>query len=192
MTPVLGRRERRKLQTRQALADAAFKLFEVRGYDGVTVAQIADEADVSIATMFKHVPDGKPALMFDDGTERQERLLASVRDRAPGTSVLTALRAFLATRGVFTTNLPPELRRKRELIMNTPALAEYQRKLWLASEDALADVLAAASSPDTPHATIRALARYVLEVPELAGKEPNPRAALDAIFERLHKGWCDT
>ena len=67
MTTTVGRRERKKAQTRQALTDAALRLFLEHGYDAVTVAQIAEAADVSIATVFKHVPDGKEALIFDDG-----------------------------------------------------------------------------------------------------------------------------
>ncbi|GAA3127485.1 hypothetical protein [Nonomuraea salmonea] len=37
--------------------------------------------------------------------------------------------------------------------------------------------------------TVRALARYVLEIPELAGTEPDPLAALNAIFDLLESGW---
>lgn len=63
MGTTTGRRERKKAQTRKALADAAVRLFAEHGYDGVTVAQIAEAADVSIATLFAHVPDGKEALI---------------------------------------------------------------------------------------------------------------------------------
>ncbi|MFC7111010.1 TetR/AcrR family transcriptional regulator [Nonomuraea rubra] len=83
MGTTMGRRERKKAQTRQALSEAALRLFSEHGYDGVTVAQIADEADVSIATLFAHVPDGKEALIFDDGAERRVWLVSAVRDRPP-------------------------------------------------------------------------------------------------------------
>jgi AcrR family transcriptional regulator len=185
----MGRRERKKAQTRQALADAALRLFGEHGYDGVTVAQIADEADVSIATLFAHVPDGKEALIFDDGTERREALVAAVRDRPAGSSVLAALRAFMTSRGAFTADLSAELRDKRELIIGTPALRGYQRKLWMAAEPALAEAIAAESGRDAADMTVRALAHYVLEVPDLAGMEPDPRHALDAIFDLLETGW---
>ncbi|WP_233507090.1 TetR/AcrR family transcriptional regulator [Spongiactinospora gelatinilytica] len=97
--PTTGRRERKKAQTRRALSEAALRLFGERGYDGVTVAQIADEADVSIATLFAHVPDGEKALIFDDGDERGAWLVAAVRERPPGMPVLAALRRCLAARG---------------------------------------------------------------------------------------------
>ena len=189
-TDTIGRRERKKAQTRQALTDAALKLFLKHGYDNVTVAQIADEADVSIATLFKHVPAGKEALIFDGGVERRQALVAAVSDRPAGTSVLTALRAFMAGRGAFTTDLPPQLQRKRELIMATPALRGHQRHLWIASEGVLAEAIATDSSRDVRDPAVRALARYVLEVPDLASDDPDPRDSLDAIFELLETGWA--
>jgi len=188
-TNTIGRRERKKAQTRQALADAALRLFLERGYDNVTVAQIADEADVSIATLFKHVPAGKEALIFDGGVERRQALVAAVRDRPAGTSVLTALRAFMAGRGAFATDMAPEMQRKRDLIMATPALRGHQRHLWIASEDVLAEAIATDSNRDVRDPAVRALTRYVLEVPDLASDDADPRDSLDAIFELLEKGW---
>jgi AcrR family transcriptional regulator len=58
--------------------------------------EIADAVDISVPTVFNHVPDGKEALMFDDGTERRENLLAAVHERADGQSVMAALREFIA------------------------------------------------------------------------------------------------
>jgi AcrR family transcriptional regulator len=185
----MGRRERKKAQTRQALADAALRLFLERGYDGVTVAQVAEEADVSIATLFKHVPDGKDALIFDDGTERREALLAAVRDRPPGRTVLGALRDFMAGRGPFATDLTPERTRVRDLVVRTPALRNYQRRLWMAAEGALAEAIAVDRGREAGDPAARALARYVLEIPDLAGMEQAPRAAMDAIFDLLETGW---
>ena len=68
--PAMGRRERKNAQTRKSLADAARRLFLENGYDQVSVKEIADAVDISVPTVFKHVPDGKEALMFDDGVER--------------------------------------------------------------------------------------------------------------------------
>ncbi|WP_280454554.1 TetR/AcrR family transcriptional regulator, partial [Nocardia brasiliensis] len=65
-----GRRERKKAANRQALADAALRLFLERGYDAVGVREIADAADVSVATLFKHFPGGKEALVVGQGGGR--------------------------------------------------------------------------------------------------------------------------
>jgi AcrR family transcriptional regulator len=187
--PVAGRRERKKAATRQALADAALRLFLEHGYDGVTVTQIADEADVSIATLFKHVPDGKQALIFDDGSERREAILTALRERPADQPALQALHAYLAGRGPFANDFPPDLRRLLDLIMSTPELYRYQRLLWMRSEIPLAMALAEESGRAEPTPADRALARYVLEAPALAGEASDPRGALQEIFEHLETGW---
>lgn len=186
--PSTGRRERKNARTRQALADAALRLFSARGYDDVTVKEIADTVDISVPTVFKHVPEGKEALIFDDGTERRESLLAAVRDRPEGQSVMTALRYFMAGRGPFAADPDPEFRRKTELIMNTPELREHTRKLWIRCETPLAEAIAAEIGRSPDDVTARAAARYVLETPQLVGDEPDPRAALDAVFDLLEHG----
>ena len=77
----IGRRERKKAQTRQALSDAALELFLRRGYDQVTVAEIATAADTALATVFKHFPDGKESLIFDDGLIPDASQIALARGR---------------------------------------------------------------------------------------------------------------
>ncbi|WP_203589765.1 TetR/AcrR family transcriptional regulator [Streptomyces sp. SID13031] len=60
-----GRRERKKLQTRQLISDAATTLFIERGFDHVTVAEVAKAADVAVQTVFNHFP-AKEDLFFDE------------------------------------------------------------------------------------------------------------------------------
>lgn len=184
----LGRRERKNAQTRRALAEAAQRLFLRKGYDNVSVKEIADEVDVSVPTVFKHVPDGKEALIFDDGTERRESLLAAVRERPADQSVMVALRDFLAGRGPFVSNPDPQFRKRTDLIMNTPALRDYTRKLWIRCEAPLAEAIATDLGREHDDLTARAIARYVLEIPEFVSDERAPRAALDTIFDLLEHG----
>lgn len=187
-TPTMGRRERKNAQTRQALADAALRLFLERGYDAVSVKEIADAVDISVPTVFKHVPDGKEALMFDDGVERRERLLAAVHDRPAGQSVMAALREFISSRGPFAADQSPEFRRRTELIMNTPALRDYSRKLWIRCEEPLAEAIAAEIGRPAGDITARATARYVLEIPQFVGGEPDAVTAMHAVFDLLEFG----
>ncbi|WP_037355230.1 TetR/AcrR family transcriptional regulator [Amycolatopsis orientalis] len=184
-----GRRERRKLETRRRLDEVALRLFLKHGYDRVTVAQIAEEADISVATLFAHVPDGKEALIFDDGSERRAGIVAAVRDRAPGEPVLAALHRFFAARGPYSSELPPEHAPKRDLIVQTPALREYARRLWHSCEPDLAEALAEESGLPPDDAAVRALARFVLEIPDLTGTAADPRAALASVFGLLESGW---
>ncbi|MBS2532549.1 helix-turn-helix transcriptional regulator, partial [Catenulispora sp. NF23] len=75
-----GRRERKKAAIRQSLADTARDLFLERGYDAVGVREIAEAADVSVATLFNHFPDGKEALVFDQDADREAALVAAVHN----------------------------------------------------------------------------------------------------------------
>ena len=184
----MGRRERKNAQTRQALADAALRLFLEKGYAQVSVKEIADAVDISVPTVFKHVPDGKEALMFDDGVERTNGLLSAVRDRATGQSVMAALREFMSRRGPFRPDPTPELRRRTDLIMNTPALRNYSRKLWIRSEAPLAEAIAAEIGRAPDDLTARAAARFILEIPEFVGSEPDALSALNTVFDLLENG----
>ena len=89
--PTTGRRERKKAATRRAIADAALALFLEHGYHDVTIKQIADAADVAVATVFAYFPDGKQALVFDEDGDRETQLVATVLERPPGQSILDAL-----------------------------------------------------------------------------------------------------
>jgi AcrR family transcriptional regulator len=183
-----GRRERKKEATRRALSDAARRLFLERGFDRVTVAEIAEAADTAVSTLFVHFPAGKEALILGDGAERERSLTEAVRERGDKT-VLDALRDFLATRGPFETDPDPETRRIAELVATTPALRAYARLMWTNNEEPLAKVIAAETGRDADDLSLRLLARYVLEIPDLAGTAPNAPAALDIAFEHLKRGW---
>jgi AcrR family transcriptional regulator len=184
----MGRRERKNAQTRKSLADAARRLFLENGYDQVSVKEIADAVDISVPTVFKHVPDGKEALIFDDGVERMEGLLSAVRDRQAGQTVMAALREFMSRRGPFRPDPTPEFRRFTDLIMNTPALRDYSRKLWIRCEAPLAEAIAAELGRAPDDLTARAVARFVLEIPQFVGDEPDSLDALNAVFDLLEHG----
>lgn len=184
-----GRRERKKAATRRALATAARRLFLERGFDGVTVAEIADAADTAVSTLFAHFPGGKEALVLGDGAEREQALTAAVRNRPAGVSILTALRDFLSTRGPFAPDPGPEARAIAELVIATPALRACARTLWTSCETALVRVIAEETGRDPGDLALRLLARYVLEIPDVAGPEPDPAAALDTAFAHLERGW---
>jgi AcrR family transcriptional regulator len=184
-----GRRERKKAATRQALAAAAARLFLERGFADVTVAEIADAADTAVSTLFAHFPGGKEALVLGDGHERERAVTAAVRECPAGTSVLQALRDFLATRGPFDPDPEPQARRIAALVIATPALRTYARALWTGCEASLAGAIAEQAGRAADDLSMRLLARYVLEIPDLAGTAPDPIAALDTAFAHLRRGW---
>jgi AcrR family transcriptional regulator len=88
----LGLRERKKQRTRQAIVDAAFTLFAERGYDGTTVADIAEAAEVAPRTFFSYFPS-KDDVVFHDFEEKHAMVASWLRDREPGTNTVDALRA---------------------------------------------------------------------------------------------------
>src|SRR4051795_11643681 len=91
MTSETGLRERKKLRTRQLIADTARRLFAERGFDAVRVAEVARAAEVSEATVFNYFP-AKEDLFFAGLDDFGDRLGAAGGDRAPGPSVLSACR----------------------------------------------------------------------------------------------------
>ena len=78
-------------QTRAKISEVAARMFLERGFDGVTVAEVAREAGVSSVTVFKHFPR-KEDLFLDRSADAVEVLRSAVRDRAPGVDVLASLR----------------------------------------------------------------------------------------------------
>jgi AcrR family transcriptional regulator len=86
----VGLRESKKLHTRQEIADRAMQLFAQRGFDHVTVAEVAKAANISEKTVYNYFPT-KEDLFFDEVPEREAALVAAVTGRREGESVLQAL-----------------------------------------------------------------------------------------------------
>ncbi|MBH1937437.1 TetR family transcriptional regulator [Streptomyces sp. AV19] len=204
MNAPTGRRERKKAQTRKALADAALELILDRGYDQVGVKDVADAADVSVTTLFKHFPC-KEALLFDLDQDIEAALVAAVRDRAPGVSVPRALREHLITTvGPHTlmlsphTPIPhppgeqpagPRLAEFSRMVDETPALREYAHRMWMRHETALARAIAEETGAPEDDPACAALARFALDAPLVARRHPDPYRAMDEIFALLERGW---
>jgi AcrR family transcriptional regulator len=90
-----GLRKRKKRLLRLAISDVATRLFMERGFEAVTLAEIAQAADVSVKTIFNHF-GSKEELFFDRAGEVEASVLGAITGRPPGTTVLQALRALLA------------------------------------------------------------------------------------------------
>ncbi|MEU0212188.1 TetR/AcrR family transcriptional regulator [Streptomyces canus] len=85
-----GLRERKKRQTRQYISDVATGLFVDRGFDAVTVAEIAEAADVSVNTVYNYFP-AKEDLFLDRSAGVVDRLARWVRGRSKGESAAAAV-----------------------------------------------------------------------------------------------------
>jgi AcrR family transcriptional regulator len=85
------RRTRKRLATREAISDVATRLFLERGFDHVTIDEIAEAADVGRMTVFNHFPR-KEDMFFDRDAEIRAVLEETVRSRADGVAPIEALR----------------------------------------------------------------------------------------------------
>jgi AcrR family transcriptional regulator len=89
----LGLRERKKLRTRRLIADTAARLFAQRGYEGVTVSDIAREAEVSEQTVYNYFA-GKEQLVTDLDQQVQDRLCELIGDRPASVTPVGAIRDY--------------------------------------------------------------------------------------------------
>ena len=85
------RRSRKRLATRDGISIAATRLFLERGFDRVTVDEIAAAADVGRMTVFNHFPR-KEDMFFDRDEEARELLREALRQRDPRVSPIETLR----------------------------------------------------------------------------------------------------
>jgi AcrR family transcriptional regulator len=141
-----GLRERKKLETRQHIADVAARLFAEHGFEQVTVDQVAAAADVAKKTVFNYFPT-KEDLVFDRAEARELAMVSLVRDRPRGTPVLAAFRAQVDRFLDFIAERQPGFQRGSvvELTRSSPTL----RRRGLEIRERQATVLAAELAADT-------------------------------------------
>ncbi len=130
LRPGEGLRERKRRLTRQRISDVATTLFSTRGFDNVTVAEIAQVVGVSEKTIYNYFPT-KESLMLDEADASVERFTKAFRESPPGESpTQVVLRTLEAESRRFET-LPDELVHFfpdfAALIQSTPSL----RAAWL-------------------------------------------------------------
>lgn len=190
-----GLRERKRLRTRAAIADAALALFRARGFDHVTVAEIAAAAEVAEKTVYNHFPV-KAMLVFDAADDLLADLLDAVRGRAAHVPAIEGIRMFVTRRAERAARSAPPRPTGGflQLIEASPALRSYRREMFARWESALAEVLAGdtgaapgAAEPFVAAAALVAVLRAGLEAPTQGGvpAEHNSLAALDLLARGL-------
>ncbi|RZA21179.1 MAG: TetR family transcriptional regulator [Proteobacteria bacterium] len=184
----MGLREEKKAKTRKAISDLATTLFMQKGYDNVTTAEIARQAEVSVPTLFKYFPT-KESLVFDEDDEQEEKLLNAVTKRNPSLSILDALCEELLDASALNPDNVENYRAFTNLIDSTPDLAVYSKKMWMRFEESLAKVLQKQSKKKLGLFEAEAIAHFILDSAHRSMRAPDPRKALQAMFKVLKSGW---
>lgn len=182
-----GRRERKKAAVRLAIANAAWELFASRGFDAVSVREVADLADVSTTTLFRYFPS-KEALVFDRGDDIEEALVTAVRGTSSRPAVLAALRDYALREWVVAIE-DPIMRDFEELVEQTPSLIQYRDQMWSRHADSLANAIARELDEKPASISTAAFARFVLDLPTLLRRREDASDAAHEVFELLWRGW---
>ena len=181
-----GLRERKKQRTRRHIADTARRLFAERGFDQVTVVEIARAAEVAPATVFNYFPT-KEDLFYSRLEAFEERLLAAIRERSPGQSILAAFAAFLLDqRGVLAIDAPGGDREATEqvqtitrVITGSPALLAREREVFDDYARSLATLIAEDTGAEPGDVTCHVVANTLLGL---------HRALIDHVREQALAG----
>lgn len=204
MTEPCGRRERKKELTRQAILQAAQRLFAERGFHAVTIAEVAEAADVAQQTIFNHFRS-KEDLFFGKQEETVHGPADAVRERGPGESITAALRRYLVR--YLAHSCPPEHAEQKiermRVLASSPPLQVRERELLQECEDELAATLRAELGAAEPGLLPELVASQYVAIKRtllvemrrrlLAGQPPAAvtaavTALTDEVFDRLERG----
>jgi AcrR family transcriptional regulator len=159
----VGLRERKKAETRRRIAEAAHRLFGERGFQAVTVVEVARAAEVAEATLFNYFPTKED--LFYSGLEAfGARLVAAVRNRSDGESALAAFRTeLLADAGQLDriaegdAEVLDRARTTARVILASPALQARERQVLLGIAAELAEAVGPVAPDPVPRAAANAL-----------------------------------
>jgi AcrR family transcriptional regulator len=178
----MGLRELKKRQTRELIAATAWRLFADRGFERVTVAEVARQAQVAEATVFNYFPT-KEDLFYHRLETFEAGLVEAVAAREAGEPALAAVRRYLLASGGLLTQAAAgdadarqRLRTVNRVIAASPALQAREQQAIARSTDRLAELLAADTGAAPDDVTARTAANALLGV---------QRALVDHVRRRV-------
>jgi AcrR family transcriptional regulator len=151
-----GLRERKKHMTRTAIHDGAMRLFAEGGFAGTTIDQIAEEANVSRATVFSYYPT-KEDIVYGEAPQAIEALAASLAD-TPAGEIVPAVREWLRQ---LTGWLEPDLLLQRRLAREVPVVGARRLQIFRSVEQVVAEALERELGPDQHFAARLAAASLI-------------------------------
>jgi AcrR family transcriptional regulator len=163
-------RERKKLRTRRALADAALRLFTEKGFDATTLEELAEEAEVSKST-FSRVFPAKEAAGIEAEAELWTACLAALAGRDLSGPVLNELHQTLAAAAAgLDVGWDERFLATRRLIAAEPPLLRYTEHYRAQVREQIVAILAARLRLDTEDLRLHVLAELVMTAWSLSGR----------------------
>jgi AcrR family transcriptional regulator len=174
------------------LIEAAMRLYREKGFEGVTIAAIAEEAEVAPRTFFSYF-DTKEDVFLGPGDARLERLVKAIQSRDRRQPILNAIQSVLLK-----DREPPRLESSTQTpglsaLLEHPAIANRLRERWNRWEDLLAEAIAndVGASPGDPEPRVvaAALIGAIRVAAAAARKQPGRnRQMADRVFKLLSSG----
>jgi AcrR family transcriptional regulator len=163
-------RERKKLRTRRALADAALRLFAANGFDATTIDELADEAEVSKSTFFRFFP-AKEAVAIEAEAELWTAYLSALAERPLAGTVLAGLHDTLAAAATdLDAGWDERFLVTRRLIASEPALLAYVEHYRATIKGQVAGCLAGRLGLDPDDLRLYVLAELAVAAWSIAGR----------------------
>ncbi|QKW36189.1 TetR/AcrR family transcriptional regulator [Actinomadura sp. NAK00032] len=185
--PEPGLRERKKRQTRRRISDIATGLFLTRGFDEVTIADVARAADVSVNTVFNYFRT-KEDLFFDRQDEAVESAARDFLARRPGESAAALFRRRffedLDARG-HRTGLNDGSQDWVRTVRASPALRARQREIGRRAKDRLAARIAEDTGAGPGDIAPRAAAAMIFAVQTVLVEEIADRRSAGETLEEM-------
>jgi AcrR family transcriptional regulator len=190
----LTHRERKKQRTRDQIVEQAMALFDERGFERVTIAEIAAAADIAPRTFFSYFPS-KEDVVFHDFDVVFDSIRERIDERAEDESTMDALRAFIAGFLGQVDHGDPAEQCRRRVVSASPALQQHDRERVGRIEHVIADGLARDLGVDPGSLRARvvaaAAAAGLIELEAYFDKDAppdDPMAVFDEVFTFVQGG----
>jgi AcrR family transcriptional regulator len=190
----LTHRERKKQRTREQIVERAMELFDERGFEHVTIAEIAAAADIAPRTFFSYFPS-KEDVVFHDFDVVFDVIKERIDGRAEGESTMDALRAFIVEFVEQVDHGDPAEQCRRRVISASPSLQQHDRERVGRIEHVIADGLARdlGVEPGSLRARVvaAAAAAGLIELEGYFDKDDppdDPMAVFDEVFTFVQGG----
>lgn len=187
-------RGRRPVTTRAAVADAALELFRTRGFEEVTVEDIAAAAGISRRTFFRYF-ESKQEVVLGEFDDELARLAGALRAAPPDLPLMDVLRDAVVATNRFSVDELAALRTRIGLITTVPDLiahASVRYEAWCAT---VAGWVAVRLQRDVDDLVVQTVARAALGAATAgfaswaAGRSDDPTTAVDSAFRTLSTGF---